>query len=343
MRRKINKSLIASIAVITLLTGCGESSDESKNKEIKIIPESVTNNLEDKPSIAPKELQAKDNDKKIVVNNEVQSQKGIDYVLILVIVLAIIEGITIYYLLIHRKVFITGPSETKDLYDDVLDMFKQVKEDTSSDANVLGCKIEKIKPAINKCLKKQESQSKNLISAIKGSLDNQKGDIEEIKNQLNAIQSLDSEKSEKLRRYENGYDTKILNRFLADILKVYDQLRDNDTKMQKLLCNFKSKFNIEDDNKDAKRFANNAKDLFEDAFDHINNMFYNNSIFKYNIEVGKVYNRDGVTIVKIKEALETDDNYEKGSVVEVLKDGFYIETAENEQKQIRMTEVKTKK
>ncbi len=221
-------------------------------------------------------------------------------------------------------------------------MFKKIKKNMSSDSSNLRKEISSTESSIENFLGKQELQSNKIISVIQNNLNLQNTSIDEIKNQLQAIQSLTLDKDKKLRRYEDGYDLKIYKSFLSDILRIYDDIKEKSSHIQKDVDLFLSQINLQDNN-NSKKFANNTKDLLEESLEDIENMLENNNIYKYDIECGKIYNNDGKTIVEIKEAIETDDCYEKGSVVEILKDGFYTKLSQEEEKQIRMAEIKTKK
>ncbi len=189
-------------------------------------------------------------------------------------------------------------------------------------------------------------QDKNILILNK-KIESSNSNTSEIKAQMQAVQELAEEKGAKLRRYEDGYDLKILSTFLKDIFNIREELNEKNEKVSTEIDEFltiNKDENIEEVEKEkqTKRFKNNMNDLVQESLDDLSNMLGNNNVLKYEIKKGDVYAGKELE-AKIIETIPTDDENLDGTIAEIKSDGFYIETSENTKKQIITTKVKTYK
>lgn len=140
--------------------------------------------------------------------------------------------------------------------------------------------------------------------------DNLSTQILEIKNQLDALQKYSLENKEKIRRFEYGYDLKIQNEFVIDIINTIAYLE-----------------------KQNKKSKNN--DL-EAAIEDLDIMLENNSIYK--IELNTDDYRGQEISAKVASTELTSDPSKHYAIKEVVKSGYYIEINETK-KVIKPAEV----
>lgn len=122
--------------------------------------------------------------------------------------------------------------------------------------------------------------------------------LSDMKNQLDALQEYALSNNQKIRRFEDGYDLKIQNEFVIDIINTIEYLK-----------------------KQNKKSKNN--DL-ETAIEDLNIMLENNSIYKMEINNGDSY-RGQEIMVKVVSTELTENTSKDYVIKEILKDGYYIE------------------
>lgn len=186
--------------------------------------------------------------------------------------------------------------------------FKKIESELNKFKKDLHDKVQKTTNALSSLkISEQEIAEKNKLSLWKTDKcvrDTLMVQILEIKNQLDALQEYALGNNQKIRRFESGYDLKIQNEFIKDIINTIEYLE-----------------------KQSKKVNNN--DL-ETAIEDLNIMLENNSIYKVELNTDSYKGQE--IMAKVASTELTNDASKNDAIKEILKDGYYIEI--NEMKKI---------
>lgn len=146
------------------------------------------------------------------------------------------------------------------------------------------------------------------VGVLKNNLESVSSELTEIKNQLNALQQYTIEKEKKIRRFEEGYDYKIKNRMITDIISLLDDLEKQNKK--------------------------SPNENIEESIEDILLLLENNGINSINID-GNIPYMGNEQIAKVDKVEETTDSQLNGIIKETIKKGFYLDIEDGTQKIIR--------
>jgi hypothetical protein len=139
---------------------------------------------------------------------------------------------------------------------------------------------------------------KKLITVL-GDFDKELADI---KNHLSALQDHILKKDEKIRRFEDGYDYKIQNRFIKDIFYILDGLQ--------------------------KSYNSNPNDITLETINDIVVMLDNNGIHEItDIKAGSIY-KGQENFAYIERVESVSDASKDGLIKEITKKGFCLKAGE---------------
>ena len=155
-----------------------------------------------------------------------------------------------------------------------------------------------------------EDNKLNLQKTDKCIRDNLLTQISDIKNQLDALQGYTLEKNQTIRRFEDGYDLKIQEEFVIDVINTIHYLE--------------------------KRYKLNPSNELDTTIEDLNIMLENNSIHKIDIDCSNYRGQE--KIAKIISTEPTNDPSKNYVIEEVLKSGYYLEI-NDKQKIIKPAEV----
>ena len=150
------------------------------------------------------------------------------------------------------------------------------------------------------------------VGTLKNNIGNMNEELVEIKNQLNALQQYTIEKDKKIRRFEDGYDAKIQNKFIKEIIDVIEFMR---------------KQNLKEPN-----------DVIDESIEDLLLMLDSNGVHTLKIEVNENY-AGNENIAKV-ERVEMTDNPELDNKVKIMtKYGYFLSIDEDTQKVIKPASV----
>ena len=165
-----------------------------------------------------------------------------------------------------------------------------------------------------------QNEMKKIISVLnemlKSHLEDVSNNIRTMKAEVNAVKELTLLKEDKIRRYEEGYDQKVIKNFRQEFFKILHYIE-----MEKM----------KDDSKALAEVFVDLELLLEDV-----------GIEKINIDVGQKYD-ENAKMAAIKETIPTDSIEKDGIIAEVLRDGYYIQIADGNIKVLRPSEIVTYK
>ena len=256
--------------------------------------------------------------------------------ILLVGILALL--LILVFLLLKRMFLFIPPSNLSQAYHENLSLFKRIRKDISLNGNSLHASFENLRiESFENFINKQEILHSTLIHRLKDSFISQHSTIEDIKIDLEALQTYIEEKGQKLRRYEEGYDLTIYKHFLNDLLRLYDETQDKifeaDQKTKLIIeklpekCE-KSLINI------IENFNTGMIDLLLESKDDILILLENNAIYRYKIGPGDSYEQHQ-EYTKIKDTIPTNLKEEHSTVHKVHRDGFYKLLTSAEDKEIK--------
>ena len=157
----------------------------------------------------------------------------------------------------------------------------------------------------NEYMKKTEQLDKtitNITSGLNQLLSDMREELEDVKNIAN-------EKEARIKRYEDGYDYKILKDFTKELIKITEYA---DSKQ-----------------KDFDR---------EEIYEELTILLENEGIEKIELKEGDKYNGNE-KIAKIKNTEFTQDKLKNNTIKEIVRDGYYICITEDKKKVLKPTEV----
>lgn len=131
-----------------------------------------------------------------------------------------------------------------------------------------------------------------------------------MKSELEAVKNIALEKEVKIQRYEEGYDQKNIKNFLGDLLRITDFANSN------------------------KETADSLNEIYED----LELLLEDAGVEKINSNVGDSYDGNA-KVVKIIDILQTEDIAQDNTVAKIIKNGYFIQIADDQIKVIRPVEV----
>ena len=197
--------------------------------------------------------------------------------------------------------------EQKSIEQQSEEVITPVEENIS--VSYIDQKFELMSEEINGKMLENSEETKLIIDKLTHGLNQLLSGMRE---ELEAVKNIALEKEEKIRRYEEGYDQKIIKNFRNDILRILDFA---DSKM-------------EEDSSGA------VGEIHEDLEILIETM----GLEKINLEVGHTYDGNK-KVAKVKSTIITDDSKKDMMVEKVLKNGYFIQTTEDNIKMVRPTEI----
>ena len=136
------------------------------------------------------------------------------------------------------------------------------------------------------------------VNFLKYNLESVNAELVEIKNQLNALQQYTIEKEKKIRRFEDGYDYKIKNRMITDIISLLDHLEKLNRKIQ--------------------------NEVLSEAIEDILLLLENNGVHAISLEQNLAYIGSEQT-AKVDRVEDTTKDELDGLIKETVKKGFYLD------------------
>lgn len=131
-----------------------------------------------------------------------------------------------------------------------------------------------------------------------------------MKSELEAVKNIALEKEVKIQRYEEGYDQKNIKNFLGDLLRITDYANSN------------------------KEIADSMNEIYED----LELLLEDVGVEKINFNIGDSYDGNA-KVVKIIDTLQTEDITQDNTVAKIIKNGYFIQIADEQIKVIRPVEV----
>lgn len=131
-----------------------------------------------------------------------------------------------------------------------------------------------------------------------------------MKSELEAVKNIALEKEVKIQRYEEGYDQKNIKNFLGDLLRITDYANSN------------------------KETTDSMNEIYED----LELLLEDVGVEKINFNIGDSYDGNA-KVVKIIDTLQTEDITQDNTVAKIIKNGYFIQIADEQIKVIRPVEV----
>lgn len=242
---------------------------------------------------------------------------------LLIVIIAILIGF-IYYLRLRAKVTLENiPPTLEDYLQASEERVNCTNLDTQKSINNINLNCYKLKTVLNDRLDENVTKMVSVtanneiilnktVNAIKGSINNTNGELTEIKNQLNALQQYTIEKDKRIRRFEDGYDYKIQNKFIKEIIDMID---------------FMSKQNLIEQNP-----------IVNEAIDDLMLLLENNSIHTIDIKVNESFIGQE-QIAKVESIEQTEDEKMHNIIKDIYKNGYLLVLDDNNHKIIRPASV----
>lgn len=242
---------------------------------------------------------------------------SIEISLLLIIVLLVCINL---YLFMRKRFSIKNvPSDVAEymvmLNENIIDNNSKHKESLSNVSKVLSTLEQRLSKNFHSYSEKIIDSSSNneiilskTVGVLKNNIESVNSELIDIKNQLNALQQYTIEKEKKIRRFEDGYDYKIKNRMITDIISLLDDLE---------------KQNI-------KEPSEHLKEAIEDILILLENNGINTLTINQNIPY-----MGNEQIAKVDKVEVTTDSQLNGVIKETIKKGFYLDIEDGSQKIIR--------
>lgn len=256
-------------------------------------------------------------------------------IMVLMILLVVLQAIGVYLLLVRKRFKLTN--EKIDLEDflrkldeDVargsretdryLKEFRLGLEKYQEDTKKLLSYVEKNINDVTNQLQADSADSKqeigNTVEQLKTGLNKLLTEMREelnlMRNEVEAAKMLSIEKEEKIKRYEEGYDQKVIKNFRQELFKILHYIEQEKKK--------------------------NHSDALIEVHEDLELLLEDVGIEKINIEIGNKY--DGNTkVAAIKEVIMTDNIEQDGIIADVLRDGYFIQIANEKEKVLRPSEL----
>lgn len=131
-----------------------------------------------------------------------------------------------------------------------------------------------------------------------------------MKSELEAVKNIALEKEVKIQRYEEGYDQKNIKNFLGDLLRITDYANSN------------------------KETADSVNEIYED----LELLLEDVGVEKINFNIGDSYDGNA-KVVKIIDTLPTEVITQDNTVAKIIKNGYFIQIADEQIKVVRPVEV----
>jgi len=259
------------------------------------------------------------------------------FIMVLSIILIILQGIGIYLLLVRKRFKFTSDSGTHEVekFLNILDeemavkanmlekhtqqMIESLKEHEHNRLNTVyefKANNEDLAKTFLETLTANQQELKKIVSILNDMLKEHLSDVSNklgmMKEELNAVKDLTEEKDRLIRRYEEGYDRKIVKNFTEEIFDVLDYI---------------------------KKEKNNATaDVIEEVEEDITLLLDKNGIQVIEINEGDPY-KNLTKYAKVIGTEETDDEEKNMKIKQVKKQGYMTEIDEGKQKVLRPAEV----
>lgn len=242
---------------------------------------------------------------------------SIEISLLLIIVLLVCINL---YLFMRKRFSIKNvPSDVTEymvmLNENIIDNNSKHKESLSNVSKILSTLEQRLSKNFHSYSEKIIDSSSNneiilskTVGVLKNNIESVNSELIDIKNQLNALQQYTIEKEKKIRRFEDGYDYKIKNRMITDIISLLDDLE---------------KQNI-------KEPSEHLKEAIEDILLLLENNGINTLTINQNIPY-----MGNEQIAKVDKVEVTTDSQLNGVIKETIKKGFYLDIEDGSQKIIR--------
>jgi len=176
----------------------------------------------------------------------------------------------------------------------ITDVTAQIQKDNTENKQGIGNTIEQLKMGLNKLLAQMQEE------------------LALMRNEVEAVKTLALEKEEKIKRYEEGYDQKIIKNFRQELFKILHYVEHEKKK-------------------------NNSEALIE-VHEDLELLLEDVGIEKINIEIGHKY--DGNTrVAAIKEVILTDNIELDGIIADIVRDGYFIQVLNDKEKVLRPSEI----
>ncbi len=244
----------------------------------------------------------------------------------MIIILLLISQVTIILMLRNKnKLHITGDTtgeeilgftnklveninQTNDAFKKDANKFNSIVKTHNQNSEAIIYKLEEKIDDITKQLEeetsKNRSEMKTIVSHIKDLLDTSTNDLHNMNKSLSVIEgklkdviNITQEKENDIKRYQKGYDQKILKRFTSELFKIYGSI--------------------------DKELSQNSNEALQDIQADLLNIFDKNDIEKVNIQVNELYDNTLGNHVKVR-TIKTDKEEEHNIIKEIRKDGFYL-------------------
>ena len=243
-----------------------------------------------------------------------------NYLLTLTTIIIVLLIGVIYYLLIKRRFSIKSiPTELEEFLLSLDENINEYSLSTQNRLTKLNANFMKYKASIAKELmiygenissntQNNEIALNQTLGVLKNSVGGMNSELNEIKNQLNALQQYTIEKDKKIRRFEDGYDFKIQKDFVKEIIEMIDYMQKENIKEESAFVD----------------------ELIDDMF----LMLENKGIYTIDFDENESYINNEL-LAKVEGIAESEDDEKDNIIKEVSKEGYYIEIDEENKKIIR--------
>lgn len=208
----------------------------------------------------------------------------------------------IYYLLSQRKFKIKNVDvELENFLNQLFDASTKSNTDVTKVINSFKANLDKYDESQNKTKDALDKFVNHIIN-----------NIDVMKEDMDSIKKLAIEKEEKIKRYEDGYDKKILNQFLKELFRILEFIKEEQ----------------------EKEYSGSLKEIEEDIL----LLLENNGINKINLE--EIEDLEKLTkFAKIIRTEKTNLKEKNSTLNKILRDGYYIQLDNEKIKIVKHAEV----
>ena len=194
--------------------------------------------------------------------------------------------------------------EEKEMVDEAI---KSASENNTEIQSYIDKKFDEMRIELEEKSSLQIQRINNTIGKLTNGLNQL---LSGMRSELEAVKNIALEKEAKIQRYEEGYDQKNIKNFLGDLLRITD-------------------------------YANSNREVAEpvnEIYEYLELLLEDAGVEKINFNVGDSYGGNE-KVVKIIDTLPTKVMTQDNTVAKIIKNGYFIQIADEQRKVIRPVEV----
>ena len=258
-------------------------------------------------------------------------------IILLLIIMIMVQAGAVYLLLVRKRFNITSESATQDiekflnsLDEEVAErgvitqkhlqtFYKELQQHEEKRKEMLDQVNKTINDAVNQIQTDTvagQQEIKKIVALLnemlKTHLDDVSNKVGTMKEEVKAVKELTQEKDKKIRRYEEGYDQKNIKHFMDEFFKVIDYIKNE-------------------------RISSDSSSLVEVEEDLLL-LLEKNGVQMIDIHADDSYEGQS-KFAKVVGTEETDDATKNTIIKEVRRNGYFVQTDEDNIKVLRTAEV----